>query len=227
MRLRGAIVVVAVLLCTASSALAGEWMFQVNAGGTFPNGDLGSTTPPGLGVRHGPQAGFEVSYRLKPRLVLGVDGSWAVSENDIDGLNQPLSADTILVYNRDRTKIGRLGAHAQFLFPGNGRAFVPYGVVGLGLYNMKRDYEHLLNVLFPPNPVPVTVATFTDESDNYQQPGSRMGGRIGLGALIDIAETSIDLRADYHMISMDKDKTGISSARYVGLQVGIVYRLRT
>jgi len=198
MTLRAAIGVVAVLLCTASSAVAGEWMFQVNAGGTFPTGDFGSTTPPGLGVHHGPQAGFEVSYRLNPRIALGIDGSWAVNVNEIDGLNQPVSADTVLVYNRDRTKTGRLGAHAQFLFPGKGGAFVPYGVVGLGLYNMKRDYEHLLNVLNPPNPVPVTVATFTDETDHYQQPGSRMGGRIGLGAMLDIAETSIDMRADYH-----------------------------
>jgi len=222
MSLRRAAPMVAVaLLCMVPMAhAAGGWMIGVNGGWTFPTGDYGSADSTGLEAQSGPQVGLEVSYMVNERVAVGIDGTWIQNTHKAEGDVYDLGGGTTLTANKDKFKIMRFGAHARFMMPMKDSSVHPYGLVGIGVYNMKEDYEYTL----AGGGAPTTV--FTDESDNVDQPGSRFGGRIGLGAMFKAAEKiSIDVRGDFNFISMDENKTGISSAQFMGLQAGLIYHI--
>src|SRR5262245_52975770 len=214
--------VVTALLCMAPAARAsGEWMIGLNGGWTFPTGDYGSKDSTGLEANSGPQAGLEVSYLVNNRWAFGASGTWISNTHEAEGDVVDLGGGTTLTANKDKFKILHFGAHAKYLFPVEKPAVRPYAVLGLGMYNLKEDYEYTLAGGGAPTEV------FTDENDNAEQPGSRFGGSLGVGALFKVAaKVSIDGRANYHWVSMDKNKFTVSSVQFFGLQAGIVYHVQ-
>jgi len=71
-----------------------------------------------------------------------------------------------------------------------------------------------------------TSAVFTDESDGFNQIGTRPGGRVGFGTTFKATDrVGVDVQASYDFISLDKSKSGVSSAQYVGIQAGVNFSL--
>lgn len=216
---RGTFLIVVMALCLAPAAHAGGWMIGLNGGWTFPTGDYGSADSSGLGATSGPQAGLEVGYMVTDRIVVGIDGAWVRNPLGQQGLVVDLGGGLTSTNNWDRFDILHVGAHAKFLVPMEGRSVRPYGMLGVGVYHVTHDYEY---VVVDGGRTDI----FSDEIDNDYQPGARVGAKLGLGAMFRASETiGIDLRGEFNFISMNKDRAGISSAQYLGLQAGLVYNI--
>jgi opacity protein-like surface antigen len=214
------LIAVVALVLAAPVAHAAGWTIGVNGGLTIPTGDFGSDDPnTGLDAKSGPQAGIEFGYMVTDKIAVGVDGSWIRNKHGAEGSIEDLGGGLTLTANKDRFKVLRFGAHGKFMFPMEGSPVRPYVVLGAGIYNLKEDYEYTLDD-------GVTQTVFTDESDNVEQPGSRPGGRIGFGANFKAAENvGIDVQANFNYISIDKDKFGISSAQFIGVQAGVSFNI--
>jgi hypothetical protein len=220
---RGTLLIVIALLSAAPAArAAGRWTLGVNGGWTFPTGDYASTGANGLGATSGPQGGLEVGYVATERIIVGLDGAYVKHGQANEGDAVDVGGGFTLVNVKDQFPMPRVGAFAKFLVPLQNPSIRPYGLLGLGAYDPRHDYEYRLD-----DSLGVPTDTFTDELDNAEQPGWRAGGRIGLGALFQASETiDIDVRGDFHVISLNQNLYGISSIQYLGLQAGAVYRFR-
>lgn len=221
LRKRSLLIAVLALALTAPAAhAAGAWMIGVNGGLTIPTGDFGSDDPnTGLDAKSGPQFGLDICYMVNDKIAVGVDGSWVQNKHGAEGSVEDLGGGLTLTANKDKFKVLRFGAHGKYMFPMEGSSVHPYVTLGAGIYNLKEDYEYTLDD-------GVTQTVFTDESDNVEQPGSRIGGKAGLGASFKATDkVNIDVQANFNYISLDKDKFGISSAQYIGLQAGVSFNI--
>jgi len=95
----------------------------------------------------------------------------------------------------------------------------PYGLVGVGIYNLKEDYEY---TYFDGS----METVFTDESDMVEQPGSKFGFRLGAGASYMVSpKIAVGVAADYNHVSIDKDKFGISTVPWLSFRGRITYHI--
>jgi outer membrane protein W len=216
------VVAVALLAGVPEARAAGGLMVGVNGGVTIPTGDFGSSDATnGLGAKAGPQAGLEVSYMVNDRFAIGVDGSWLSNKLGVEGTVEDLGGGLTLTVNKDKFRLLRFGAHGKYMFPMEGSPVSPYAVVGAGIYNLKEDYEW---TVFDSNTS--TSVVFTDESASSNQIGSRPGGKLGFGTTFKATDkVGIDVQVSYNVISLDKAKSGISSAQYIGIQAGVNFNI--
>ncbi len=214
------VAVAALLVVVPGAKAAGSWSIGATGGVTIPVGDFGKSDSTGLDAGTGPQAGIDICYHLNERVAIGVDAAWVQNKHGAEGSVEDFGGGQTLTANKDKFKILRVGAHAKFMVPMEGSRLGPYGVVGLGLYNFKEDYEYTLAGGGAPTVV------FTDESDNVEQPGSRFGGKVGIGTTIQANEKfGFHVQGDYNYIRLDKDKFGLSSVQYIGIQAGVHYNI--
>ena len=223
MRKSSLLMAVIALVLVVPVAHAAGWMIGVNGGMTIPTGDFGSDDPAtGLDAKSGPQAGLDISYMVNDKIAIGVDGSWVQNKHADEGSveTNPITGET-LTADKDKFKFLRFGAHGKFMFSMAGSPVQPYAVVGAGVYNVKEDFKY---TYFDPSTS--TTIVFTDENTSFEQPGTRPGGKVGLGASFKAAEkVNIDVQANYNFISMDKDKFGVSSLQYIGVQAGVSFNI--
>lgn len=209
----------ALLLPFSTAHAVGQWSFGVNGGVGIPVGNFSSSDSTGLEAKTGITFGGEVDYHTGGKLAIGLDGGFNTNKHKGEGDVLDLGGGQTLTAVKDKFKITHFGAHAKYKFSPGSKAS-PYGVLGLGIYDLKEDYDYAFDD-------GSTVVHFTDESDNVEQPGSRIGGRIGLGALIHASNSiGVSLESDYNYIKMDKDKFGIGSLAYVGVRGGITLILQ-
>jgi len=194
-------------------AMAGPWSFALMGGMTSPTGDYGKDSKTGFNI------GAGVDYGLTDMISVGVDGSWNTTEHK--GVGQVESGVRL---DEDKFNIIQVGAHAKFKAPMAGSQFKPYGIVGLGIFNLKEDYKYT---------VIATGATGTDETDEaagyFKQPGTRFGGKVGAGALYKMnGMVGIGAEAAFNFISLEKGSapgggSKGSSAQYISIQAGVTF----
>jgi opacity protein-like surface antigen len=205
------------LVLVVPVAHAAGWTIGVNGGMNVPMGDFKDS----LDAKSGPQVGIDISYHVNDKISVGVDGGWSVNKHEGEGDVEDLGGGSTLTANKDKFQSLRFGAHGKYMFPMADSPVHPYLVVGAGMYNLKEDYEYTFY-----DPSGPTTLVFTDESDNVEQPGSRIGGKVGLGASFKATEqVSIDVQANYNFITMDEAKVGLSNVQYIGVQAGVSFNV--
>jgi len=202
-----------VLTLSASLAHAAQWMVQANGGASIPTGDFADKNKNDAGT--GALVGGAVSYLVNERFAVGVDGSWTRNKHGIEGTTEDLGGGLTVNYDKDRFQQWQVGAHGKYLMPVSGRIH-PFGLVGVGFYNVKEVYEYKYS----------DGTSQTDESDNVEQPGSRFGGKVGLGAMLDATpQVSVGVQGEYNFVSMDKDKFGLSSLQFIGVRGLVAFNI--
>lgn len=212
-------VTVAVLLGLAAAPVgtwAAGWGITAMGGLGLPTGDFGDENK--LDGQSGPQAGIDICYDINEMFAVGVDGSWNQNKHGVEGETFDFGGGITEEAKKDRFIAWQFGAHGKYMFPMSGPVKV-HAKLGLGIYNLKEDYEYIYNDNG-------TITTFTDESDNAEQPGSRFGGKVGLGGVYMFNDMwGVGLEGDYNYASMDKDKFGVSSVTYIGVHALLTYHL--
>lgn len=204
-------------LAASSVHAAPKCTVQVGGGLTVPTGDFGDGAKSGFHVL----AGFD--YHLTDLIAVGLDGAWNSNQHQDVGITEesPPGSGIFITLDEDKFTILDFGAHAKLTFPAADSPIHPYAAVGLGMYNVKERYTYTVDD-------GVTVATFTEKDDEadgfFEQIGSRFGGRVGIGAAYQVSERmAIDVGGDFHYVSLDKDKTGISSFQFASIHAGLQF----
>ena len=112
------------------------------------------------------------------------------------------------------------------MFPvGEASKVAPYGLVGVGLYHDKEDYEGT-------DVVGGVTTTFSDETDiaaGFQpKPSTRLGGKFGAGAVYKATEqVGITLQAEYNIVTVDtKGVSGVPSTfKFYGVRAGVNFNV--
>lgn len=208
------------LVLSPASWAAGGWDVGLTGGIGVPTGDFKDKDK--LDGRTGPQAGMEICYHASETVAVGVDASWNRNKHGAEGEVEDLGGGTTLTANKDRFQTLQFGVHGKYLIPASG-PIKPYGLLGVGIYSLKEDYEYTYDD-------GVTQTVFTDESDetdgSFEQPGSRVGFKIGLGATYMTSPTlGLGIGVDYNSISMDKDKFEVSTVPYISVRGKVTYHI--
>lgn len=198
----------------AWAAAPGGCDLALSGGIGLPTGDFGDENL--MDARTGPQIGIEFDYDVAEAFAVGVDASWNRNKHGAEGSVEDLGGGITLTADKDRFTTLQFGAHGRYKVPLGGPVTI-YGLLGLGVYNLKEDYEYTYDD-------GVTQTVFTDESDDFEQPGSRLGGRLGAGATYMASPTvGIGVGFDFNHVAMDKDKFGVSSVQYLSVRGRLVY----
>jgi opacity protein-like surface antigen len=197
-----------------ASAGKGAWEVGLVGGIGSPTGSFKDS----LEAKSGPQGGLEICYHITDVIAVGVDGSWNRNKHKGEGDVEDLGGGTTLTADKDRYTITQFGIHGRYMVPTSG-PLDPYGLVGVGIYNLKEDYEY---TYFDGS----METVFTDESDMVEQPGSKFGFRLGAGASYMVSpKIAVGVAADYNHVSIDKDKFGISTVPWLSFRGRITYHI--
>lgn len=208
------------LVLIAPAANAGGFTISANGGFGIPLGDFSSSDSTGLDAKSGPAAGIDICYHASDIFAVGVDAGWNSNKHSNEGETVDYGGGITEEAKKDKYVNWHFGVHGKYMPPMEGKVH-PYGLLGIGIFNVKEDYEYIYTD-------PTGTTTFTDESDNVEQPGSRVGGRIGAGATYMTSEqVGVGLEADYNYISLDKDKFEVSSLTYFTIRLVVSYMVPT
>jgi opacity protein-like surface antigen len=195
------------LALTAPVAHGAGWTIGVNGGIIKPTGDPVSD----FGV--GPLAGIDVCIHVNDRFAIGVEGSWTKSKHADVGTTQDFGGGDTYTLNKDDLVVISGGVHGKFMFPVPG-SIAPYALVGVGLYNVKEDFEET----FVTGGVTTVV---TDESLDLKAE-NRFGGKIGAGLLFRAAPmVKVGLQAEYNLVTLDQNTYTKSNFKFLGVR-GVV-----
>jgi len=204
--------VLALVCVLPGAAWAGPWTVSAGGGATIPTGDFADEAI--LDAKAGFQFGGAVDYRLTPWLGVGIDASWNRNTHAQEG--KTLVSDggfTTDRYDKDKTRIWQIGAHASYFAPMSGPV-VPYAIVGAGIYNATRSQERVHTVGGVP-----TSQSIEGSAD------SRFGVRFGLGGVYALNEAlGVSLQGDYTIVTLESSATA-NSLQYLGISAAIVFDL--
>src|SRR5437867_2341422 len=199
------------------SAFAAGWSITAFGGGGVPTGDLADENKGN--AKFGYQVGGALDHAVNDMWTLGVDGSYVQNKNDLEGSTQSfsdlsdfdpsLSGSGDVTIDKFKYDTWQFGGHAKYMFPMQKSSMMPYGLVGLGVYNTKAKIEGTVT------PTSGSPSNFTGEAKF----DSRFGGKVGLGTMFRANDMiKLGLEADYNFISEDKDKAPFESAQYIGIK---------
>jgi opacity protein-like surface antigen len=178
-----------------AQAAKGNWFVDFTGGTALPIGDFKDDAKLGF------MGGVGVGYRVSDRVSIGADGSFVVNDGS-DDLDARLTEEATTLEGTPTTVTGKWsmlqgGAHLKFMLPsGEDGRIDPYGVVGLGVYNVKAKTES-------------ANATYEDEASV-----NKFGGRGGLGfAYKASGSVGIGLEGTFHFIATEG-----ASTRFFGVQ---------
>lgn len=208
-RLSLLIVALALVVAPSLARAAGSWSVMLGGGMTVPTGDFGD------GAKSGFNFGGGVDYSVNDMLAVGIDGAW--NNNEHKDVGTSFGGFTL---NEDKFTILQVGAHLRAMAPTTGPV-KPYGIIGVGMYNLKEKYTYTDDT---------TGQKYTEADDIaagfFEQIGTRPGGKIGAGAMYQASErVGVGLEICYNFVSLDKAKSGSSSAQYVGAHAGLMFSL--
>lgn len=215
-----AVAIVAVLAFAPSLAFAAGKSYEIGLTGGIglPQGDFKDETN-GLDGRNGPQLGIDFSYHVAEAIAVGVDGSWTRNKHGAEGSVEDLGGGITLTANKDEFTTVQYGVHGKYLFRVAG-SFKPYGLLGFGFYNIKENWEYT----YDDGVNPPTL--FTDESENFDQPGAKFGWKLGAGATYMASPTiGLGLAVDYNSFALDEAKYGVSSVPSVNVRGRLTYHI--
>jgi hypothetical protein len=213
----------ALVLVAPVAHAAGGWTIGVTGGMGIPTGNFASDdSTTGLEAKSGPTVGLDISYRLTDMFDIGVDGGWTSNKHANEGKVEDLGAGETITAEKDRFVSFHFGAHVKAKLPMGESKVKPYGLLGLGIYNVEEDYEYVYD-----DGMGFQIV-FTDETDGIEQPGARLGGRVGAGAMYQATkQIGVGLEADFNYITMDKDKFGLSSLQYATVRAVLSFGIST
>lgn len=212
------IAVIALVLMVPVAHAAGGWTIGVS-------GVLGKATgDDGKDEKIGPVAGIDVCMHVNDRIAVGVEGNWVSNKHKDVGVTvtDPGTGDTDTL-NEDTFTILSGGVHGKYMFPvAEDSKVAPYGLVGLGLYNAKTNYQETVVIVSPPQ-----TFVFTDETDGIKGT-TRLGGKVGAGAMNKATEVvGVTLQGEYNIVSVDTG--GVSGAsstfKFYGIRVGVNFHI--
>lgn len=204
---------VVVLLTVPIAASASNWGLTLTGGAGIPTGDFAD-----IDAQTGSILGLDICMDVNQAFAVGVDGSLNKFKHQGEGGVEDLGGGATLTANKDKYKVVQFGIHGKYKIKTSGK-IEPYVMLGLGIYNLTEDYEYTYEDA-------VLTQVFTDESDSLNQPGSRFGGKLGVGANYMVSPTlGLGMSADFNHASMDKDKYEISSAQYWAIRGRVTYHI--
>ena len=180
MKIRALVVAVFVLSIGAASAHAAavSQFIGVNAGLTLPSGDLSNVAGTGFFV------GGTYTYRLNEQFGIGGDVNYN-SFGKKTFSNEFASVD-------ETFHMLQIGAHGKYYFPMKDSKMMPYGKVGLGIYNSSAKVE---------TPA-YTIGTFTFPGGSTTASSSDFGFSLGVGTTMKISDKATwGVEAMYHIVS--------------------------
>lgn len=212
-----ALALVLVLVAAPNSFAAGKpWEISLTGGLGLPQGDFKDEDL--MDGRSGPQMGIDICYHITDVIALGADASWNRNKHGAEGETEDLGGGITVTAEKDRFTTIQFGLHGKYMFATSGK-LKPYGLLGLGMYNIKEDWEYL----YDDNG---TVTTFTDESEDFDQPGAKFGWKLGAGATyMTSPKIGLGLGVDYNSFSLDEDTFGVSSVPYISVRGRLTYHI--
>ena len=201
------------MVLAASPVLAGTWMARLNGGASLPMGDFADKD---IGdAQTGYQFGGGVGYAIDDRFGVGIEADYGSNKHGAEGTTEDVGGGVTVTAKKDKFITFHVGVNGTVMMPTSGPV-KPYGLIGLGLYNVKEDYEYVAS----------TGEVFTDENENADQPGSKFGGKIGAGATYMLNDrVGLGGEGAFNYVTMDKDKFETSSLQYVELRALVTFKL--
>src|SRR5436309_5097888 len=164
-----------------SMALAAGWSFGVTGGTGIPTGDFADELKGN--AKTGFQVGGIVDYKINDMFAVGLDGSYVQNKNDLEDQTIPfddlsdfdesLSGPGDVKFDKFKYNTWQVTAHGKYMFPMQNSPLMPYGLVGVGVYNTKVKAEGTVT------PQGSSAAAFSGEG----KLDTRFGGKVGLGAI--------------------------------------------
>lgn len=209
------VAVVAILLAAPSVDAAGNWTIGVNGGVSKPTGDFGQEH------KVGPLAGIDICMHVNDRFAVGVEGSWTQNSHKDEGVVEDLGFGDTYTLNEDTIIDISGGVHGKYVFPVGTGKVAPYGLLGLGFYNVKENYTETLFL-------GGTTFVHTDESDGVKSE-TRFGGKVGAGAVYQATEqVGISLQAEYDIVTIDTSSAAAgtpSTFKFLGVRAGLNFHI--
>lgn len=197
-------------LVAASTARATEITGTFYPGVTIPLGDFAADSLGG--AQTGFQFGVALDAMFTKSLSAGVEFDWGVNNNILEGEKINQGGGFYTRYETNQYEIRQYGVRGRYFLPTNSH-FHPFGLVGIGAYDINGKYE----VAFG-GPVPTAEVKQKGKTDF----GTRFGWRLGLGFEHEASpQIRLGLSAEYNNVSMDQAKYSSSSAAFWGIRASI------
>jgi hypothetical protein len=211
-RVLPAVLVFAALLA-GSTVRAATWAATFYPGATIPVGDFAADS---LGnADTGFQIGAALDAKFNEHLSAGIEFSWAINNNGLEGKKQDLGG--CFYYRADQYEytIRQYGLRGRYSL--NMGTFHPYALVGIGAYDVELKYDLAFGG-------PVTQEVVQSGKTDY---GTQFGGRGGLGFECDVSpKVLLGLGANYNIVSMDEAKFGSSSLEFWEVRASIGHNFK-
>jgi hypothetical protein len=212
-RVLPAVIVFAVLLAT-STARAAKFAATFYPGAAIPVGDFAADS---LGnAQTGFQIGAALDAKFNEHLSAGIEFSWAISNNGLEGKKEDLGGGFYARADQYDYTVRQYGVRGRYSL--NMGTFHPYALVGIGAYDVELNYDIAFG-----GPVPTQEVKQSGSTDY----GTNFGGRGGLGFECDVSpKVLLGLGANYNYVSMDEVKFGSSSLEFWEVRASIGHNFK-
>jgi opacity protein-like surface antigen len=206
---------VALLMAVPVAHAAGGWTIGVNGGVSKPTGEYGKD------LKVGPVAGIDICMHVNDQFAVGAEGNWTKSKHKDVGVTVDDGFGG--TYTLDKDNIVNLsgGVHGKYTFPVNESKIAPYALLGLGLYNVKEDYQETFTF-------GGTTTVETDESQGIKGE-TRFGGKGGAGAVYKVTEqVGISLQGEYNIVTVNTSGAPAgtpSTFKFFGVRAGVNFHI--
>jgi opacity protein-like surface antigen len=203
-------VLVFATLFAASTAHAAKMAATFYPGAAIPIGDFADDS---LGnAQTGFQFGASLDAKLNEHLSAGIEFSWAINNNGLEGKKVDLGGGFYTRADQYEYQIRQYGLRGRY-FLTSGSRFHPFALVGVGAYDVELHYDVALG-----GPVPTQEVMQSGKTDY----GTRFGGRGGLGFEYEVSPSVLlGLGANYNYVSMDEAEFGSSSIAFWEVRASI------
>ena len=141
-------------LCLAGPAAAGSWMAGVHGGMSMPMGDFADENL--ADAQSGFTFGVGLGYMASEMFAVGLELDMMSNKHGAEGETFDFGGGSITA-EKDKFKTMHVGVTGMAMMPTSG-PLKPFALVGLGLYNVKEDYEYRAD----------TGEVFTDENEDAE-----------------------------------------------------------
>lgn len=203
----------ALTLALAAPAAYGAPGVMLGLNGMFslPMGDFADEN---LGdAKSGFGGGIDICLKLNDQFMVGVDGNWMQNKHGAEGTVEDLGGGMTLTADKDKFITMSGGVHGKYMFPLSNVKMAPYALAGVGMYQIKEDYEYTLDDNG-------TITKFTDESDNAGSE-TKVGFKLGAGFLYHVTDKmALTFQGEYNHVPVEG-----SSLQFAAGRVGVALNL--
>lgn len=212
-RMISAWIAVIAIMGLAGTAFAAKWTGSIDAGGTLPSGDFGSSDKANAGA--GWSIGGSADYFWRDDVAIGLDGAYGQNKNAAEGTVMDLGGGDTQTIDKASYSTWSFGGHAKYFFPLASTMPVRwFGLLGGDIYGFNPDVET------------TTVTGGVSSSSTYKATDKRAGMKLGLGGeWWANPQVGVTGGVDYNMAFLSKSESPYSSFSYLGGHVGVVFNI--